>query len=743
MKRKKMTFSLKMLWEGFRQCKMIGIFAAVIIVLGAVLAPVAQVIEMSASPYHTKVVYEAWSANPVMLLVLVAAPLMTLILFHFLDSRAASDLYHALPCKRITLYLSYAGSVLTWVVVLLLLGTLTSLITCSFTHNYIVLLKDSLLPFATSIFCISFLVVSGILVSMSITGTVFTNILFSGILLFLPRFCAFALQNSMVRSLPFLTDSMNMGFFRNGNNLLFAGVSAVFGITDSGTVAEDVLSPGWQPLLYTFLLGLLYFLIAAFLFCRRRSEAAGQSAPSRLLQHIYRIVVTMTICIFIACMLYMDIVNHTARNGWFMYLILYLAAALVYFAYELITTRKWHNLLTALPGLGIVALLNVGILLGMHMVQSHIVAQRPAMQEIESVSFCNTDGSEYISSSSYLSYQDYVNLECRDIEITDPTAITLVSYYLDENLKTWEESASAYEKKYSTSVSDTYEAYAESDESALTNRNDVYYAYNVIIRTKDKTLNRLIYVPAAETEKLLSALQSNQAYVDAWRNPPEEIDGTATLSDHIGVYYLSADQAEELLQSDREELQTVDFERLYQQVQNGAVDDTWVSAISYSFQKNGKLYTLDCPIYEGMTPKTAKKFYEMIYEAQKDDAAFLRQLTENSDKDISYSINAYGGDDTAHAGYYAFASDTAQLNKDAAVQLLMQYVQDRPMQAGESYVTIYLWADEGLSDDTQSLDLQLPLDDAFFSDEKTTDLFDIDNYNEDGLIDNSGEDGLG
>ena len=41
--------------------------------LGAVLAPVAQVIEMSASPYHTKVVYEAWSANPVMLLVLVAA----------------------------------------------------------------------------------------------------------------------------------------------------------------------------------------------------------------------------------------------------------------------------------------------------------------------------------------------------------------------------------------------------------------------------------------------------------------------------------------------------------------------------------------------------------------------------------------------------------------------------------------------------------------------------------------------
>ena len=163
------------LWEGFRQCKVIGIFAAVIIVLGAVLAPIAQAIEMSGTPYHTKVVYEAWSANPVMLLVLVAAPLMTLILFHFLDSRAASDLYHALPHKRITLYLSYAGAVLTWVVLLLALGTLTSLIACGIAHNYITLLYDSLLPFTVSLFCISFLLVAGVLVSMSITGTVFTN----------------------------------------------------------------------------------------------------------------------------------------------------------------------------------------------------------------------------------------------------------------------------------------------------------------------------------------------------------------------------------------------------------------------------------------------------------------------------------------------------------------------------------------------------------------------------------------
>ena len=250
-------------------------------------------------------------------------------------------------------------------------------------------------------------------------------------------------------------------------------------------------------------------------------------------------------------------------DEWFVFLVFYLVAALVYFAYELITTKKWKNLLTALPGLGIVALLNVGILLGMHAVEKHIVAQRPAMQEIESVSFCSTDGTDYISGSSYLNYRDYINLMSRDIAITDPTAVTLVSYYLDENLKTWEEGGSnAYQSKY----------YTESDYS--------YCAYHVIIRTKDQTLCRLIYVPVSETEKLLDALQTNADYVDAWRNPPQELKGTAAFRDQVGSCYLSTEQAEELLQTYREELQSADFETLYQTMQNGSTDDTWVHPLT-------------------------------------------------------------------------------------------------------------------------------------------------------------------
>ena len=253
----------------------------------------------------------------------------------------------------------------------------------------------------------------------------------------------------------------------------------------------------------------------------------------------------------------------------------------------------------------------------------------------------------------------------------------------------------------------------------------------MIIRTKDQTLRRLIYVPASETEKLLNALQTNADYVDAWRNPPQELEGTATFGDPMGACYLSAEQAEELLQTYREELQSADFETLYQTVQNGSTDDTWVSDIDYTFRKNGRSYTLDCAIYQNLTPETTKKFYEMLYAAQKDDLAVLSELAESEEK-ISVSMNVYGGSsDSAYSGYYAYASDYQPLNQSESLQLLMQYaILDRPMQAGESYVELYLWSEDGLTDRGNAIDLQIPIKDSFFDDPQTENLFSVENYNE-------------
>lgn len=61
----------------------------------------------------------------------------------------------------------------------------------------------------------------------------------------------------------------------------------------------------------------------------------------------------------------------------------------------------------------------------------------------------------------------------------------------------------------------------------------------------------------------------------------------------------------------------------------------------------------------------------------------------------------------------------------------MQYaILDRPMQAGESYVELYLWSEDGLADRGNAIDLQIPIKDSFFDDPQTEELFSVENYNE-------------
>ena len=129
-------------------------------------------------------------------------------------------------------------------------------------------------------------------------------------------------------------------------------------------------------------------------------------------------------------------------------------------------------------------------------------------------------------------------------------------------------------------------------------------------------------------------------------------------------------------------------------------------------------------IYQNLTPETTKKFYEMLYAAQKDNLAMLSELTK-SDKNVSVNMNAYGG--SSDSAY----SDCQPLNQSESLQLLMQYaILDRPMQAGESYVELYLWSEDGLMDQGNAIDLQIPIEDSFFDDPQTEELFSVENYNE-------------
>ncbi|MGN1403270.1 MAG: hypothetical protein ACI4XB_02985 [Ruminococcus sp.] len=705
MNKKQSIFSLGLLREGFRQCQMIGILSMVIMVLGALFIPIGCVINVSNDPYYVTEAWDAWGANPLLLIVLLAAPLMTLTLFHFLDNRAASDLYHAMPHKRITLYLSYAGAILLWVVLLMAVSTVVSLISCAITHQYIILLYDTILPYLCSIFLICALTISGILIAMSLTGTAFTNVLFSAILLFLPRLCIYFLSEAVTGSMPFIAGaSESNSFFRSSNNLLFSLISTILDIDISNSVI-NVFKPGWQAMVYTLLLALIYFAVGAWLFCRRRSEAAGQSAPSRMLQNVYRIVVTMTYCIFVTAALHSCLELGLSGDDWFVFLILYIIALLIYFTYELITTKKWRNLLRAMPGLAVLAVLNGGILLGMHVAQERILDQRPSVQEIESVSFRSSSNTVY--QGAYLEYGQYVDLESQKIEITDPTVISLVSYYLNENIETWEKGQENYFNKY----------YNYSGAQAYTD-------YIVTIRTKKDTLYRSIMIPNSEANTLIESLQSNEEFVKAWMTPPEPVENTMFLETYIGDDDFDV---EALYESYIEELKTVPFEKFYEK-QTAYIYSS--VSFGYTFRANGYNLTISCPIYADLMPETLQKYYDMLYDSQADSRD---TLLHNANINASLNINAYGrtvNDSYKYADCYEEA-DSQPLSELECYQLLLEYAEDRPVQVGEAYAEVWLYPYVTSDDETYSeIYVILPLSDDFFSDTRVNENFDTGYYDD-------------
>lgn len=121
MKNNKSIFSTKLMLEGFRQCRTIGILALIIMSLWAILIPAGNAITYGgdSDAVIVKMTAEAFDVNSFMIFVIPAVAIMTLVLFHFLDNRASSDLYHALPHKRITVYLSFTASIILWAVLLI------------------------------------------------------------------------------------------------------------------------------------------------------------------------------------------------------------------------------------------------------------------------------------------------------------------------------------------------------------------------------------------------------------------------------------------------------------------------------------------------------------------------------------------------------------------------------------------------------------------------------------------------
>lgn len=182
MNRKKI-FSKSLYIEGIRQLKVIGFIFFILYMLEAVLIPLNMMQYDDVTPYSRMIGID--NMHPVIYLTFtVMAPIFTLYLFRFLTGRDSSDFYHSIPHTRTCLYISYISAIITWILAVLSISSATSVIiflcdSKKFTINF-----SMVIPHLIGIFIASIGVVCGIALAQCITGTMLTNIIVSGIILF-------------------------------------------------------------------------------------------------------------------------------------------------------------------------------------------------------------------------------------------------------------------------------------------------------------------------------------------------------------------------------------------------------------------------------------------------------------------------------------------------------------------------------------------------------------------------------
>ena len=406
---KQIWFNKKLYVDGLRRLRMTGLtLLAITIILTLFL------IWTSNLP---GTVFGYANLTPIVSAYMYAAPvLLVFTAFSFLFRRSASDLYHAFPITRTGLYITLSASVFTWAIGTILVTRLLAYI-CILLQGQAFALAYFVLQ--TLSYCVGALLIGACtLIGVSITGTRFSAFIVSGLVLFLPRcisaLCGYVLTDTapllVPTSLGLLFDvTLNIpvmwfldGFLGMGNYLV-----------GSNFIAKNMLV-SYQAQIYTLVLALMYLALGAVAFLKRASETAEKSAPSGRLQHVYRSLISMPLFLLLAIM--------TARSndqpyssG---YTILMIFAVLVYFLYELITTKRFKNLLYALYVLPIPVLVCFGIAFGSVLFGKSQMRVLPSASELTGLQ---------LATSLRGSVPSYAELLQSEITFTEPELLQLAS----------------------------------------------------------------------------------------------------------------------------------------------------------------------------------------------------------------------------------------------------------------------------------------------------------------------------
>lgn len=611
---KKNWFDGRLYREGLRQLRVIGILGFVVMALGGILVPVGEAIDYSSRmAFQIEAAGESLAAaNPIMLTLMrahpllmlgfpVLAPIMSLYLFHFLDRRNSSDFYHVIPHTRNCLFISLTAALLTWLLAILWGSTALCILTCKLLGKYLVLTQASVLSLLFTMTAASLLVAASVLLAISLTGTLFTNIVVSLLIIFLPRTILMVASTCLRSAMPYVSTAHLFPLVDISWNVI---TGTIFGWLD-GTTTQVAYS--YSAGIYTLVLAGIYFLFARFLFVRRKSEAAGQAAPSRKLQAVFRLAVSMTICLIPISIIFGAIMEGSISNSTlFGVAVCYLIAVLAYFIYELIATKKLRNLSAAIPGLGILAALNIVFIFGMFGIYRFTEAQQPGAEEISYVRVLPEDQAIFFVSSysSEESRTDYFSAYLEDVRLDSPEIKQLISERLGQTIRYY------------------------NDRSGNGNIGSLFGSNHVSLRlvgicSGSRTIYRNIYLTEADQQALMEEYKKKEEVRTLFSNLPENDRKEVIVRSQDGLSDAAAGRIYEVMREEAAEMEFEEWYTLARGLESEAV--TTVASLGLEAYKGTEPLYGTLPVSTKM-PRTFAQYIKEYQELNQDGQKLAESL---------------------------------------------------------------------------------------------------------------------
>lgn len=394
--------------EGLHQLKNPFIIMLVIMLSSSILFPILCL----ADNYYYDYSYENIIEVNGFLAVIpyICAPIFAFLIYSFLFKRKSSDFYHSLSFKRTTLFVSFTASAATMLTVLVLISTLTTFITIiSFSEINNMKMQENLyysaIPTTLNLIAASMLSVSGISIGCAISGRFFSALITAVTILFCPRIFMGLIMSSF-KSTNYIIDNSHFDIpLGNSYNAL---TGAVF---NSYTEYKSVI--------YSLILALIYFVIAAIIFKKRKSETAANMSMTKVPQAIVRIAFSLIFCIPATLTVYSDGFYDNMSTC----LVLWFFGIIAYFLFEIITQHSVKTLLRALIEFVFVIILNLAVLGGLFLGEYAVESYNPDEKSLQSVKlFQKNYYSDYFNIfmpeyyGEEYNYQNYKNIENYEIK---------------------------------------------------------------------------------------------------------------------------------------------------------------------------------------------------------------------------------------------------------------------------------------------------------------------------------------